>query len=147
MAEERVLDPFDVQYGQIVDLPDSLKTYESIVRETDPLVGVTQTFIIQTVRRAGLGDFIFLEVSGRDRMGSDRLVRLVLGPKVAARIASQRDSLTTQGARLQGKRAAEAAKLRGEKPGFLLTPAEREERKRARELKAAKLAKKAASKK
>lgn len=111
---EHSIDPFDYMFGQLQGLPDVVQSGQTIVRETAPLIGVTKTYIVQTIRRSQIGDTIFLECAS-----GDRLIRLVLPPKVAATIARQRDALTKQAQRKHGKRIAQERKERGEAPAFM----------------------------
>jgi hypothetical protein len=78
---------YDRMYGNLIDV--SLATKPSTVKVVQPLTGRAETFIIQTLRHADNGDFVFIECA--DEHG---LVRLALPPKVANAIASQRESLT-----------------------------------------------------
>ena len=78
---------YDRMYGNLLDV--SLATKPSTVKVVQPLTGRAETFIIQTLRHADNGDFVFIECA--DENG---LIRLALPPKVANAIASQRDSLT-----------------------------------------------------
>ena len=77
---------YDRTYGSLIDV--SIHTRPSTVKVVQPITGRAETFILQTARHED-GDFIFLECA--DENG---LVRLVLPPKVANAIASQRESLT-----------------------------------------------------
>jgi hypothetical protein len=74
-------------YGNLLDV--SIHTKPSTVKVVQPLTGRAETFIIQTLRHEDNGDYIFIECA--DENG---LVRLVLPPKVANAVASQRESLT-----------------------------------------------------
>lgn len=78
---------YDRMYGNLIDV--SISTKPSTVKVVQPLTGRAETFIIQTLRHAENGDYIFVECA--DENG---LVRLALPPKVASAIASQRDALT-----------------------------------------------------
>lgn len=109
MSEQSQMpDTFDRLLGALDGLPDVVSTKPSTVRSITPLIGNSETWIIQTVRQADQGDVIFLERTGRD--GS---IRVAIPAKVAAVIARQREALTTK-ARKKGARAAvETRKERG----------------------------------
>lgn len=105
MGEGRVMsdqmpDTFDRLLGALDGLPDVVSTKPSTVRSVTPLIGNSETWIIQTVRQADQGDVIFLERTGRD--GS---IRIAIPAKVATVIARQREALNTK-ARKKGARAA-----------------------------------------
>lgn len=108
-------DHFDRKRAELHGLPDVAETRPSIHRATEPVLGTTQTFIVQTVRQADRGDTIFLECYG----AQGRPARLVLPPRVADAIARQRDALGTTVRSRTGKRLAQERKARGEVPGFL----------------------------
>lgn len=110
----RTLDKFDRAMGNLSGLPDATHTKPSTVSNVSAILGVTQTFIIETWRQTEIGDTIFLQCA--DDSG---LVRLVIPPKVADAIARQRDSLTVKVRRAIGKAQAAARKARGELPGFM----------------------------
>jgi len=74
-------------YANLLDV--SIHTKPSTVKIVQPITGRAETFIIQTARHEANGDYIFIECADEDG-----LVRLVLPPKVANAIASQRESLT-----------------------------------------------------
>jgi hypothetical protein len=106
-------DHFDRKRAELHGLPDISETRPSITRVTDVL-GITQTFIVQTLRQAEVGDTVFLECFGRGTQ-----VRLVLPPRVTAALARQRDALGTVVRRKQGRRVAAERAARGEAPAFL----------------------------
>lgn len=114
MPDETRIDDFDRQLGQLEGLPDTLHTRPSTIRTTVPLIGSSQTFILQTVRQAERGDTVFLEYV--DRSGS---TRIVLPPAVTAAIARQRDTLTDKSRSKAAKALAADRKARGIQPGFL----------------------------
>lgn len=102
---------YDRMYGSIIDV--SISTKPSTIKVVQPVTGRAETFIIQTARHEEKGDYIFVECA--DEAG---LVRLVLPPKVAAAIASQREALTKR-RRSQASRAAIRARMAsGEVLGF-----------------------------
>lgn len=103
---------YDRRYGALHDV--SLKTKPSTIKDVE-LTGRAETYIVQTMRHAELGDFIFIEHMDAE----SGLTRLVLTPKVSNAIASQRDSLTSKRRSLSSKAVAKQRMERGELPGFL----------------------------
>jgi hypothetical protein len=131
-------DEFDRAFGLLDGLKHVLKTKPAIVNIAPPFgIGGMRTYIVQTVRErevvSGNEDkarprfTLFLQRTG------DSPIRVVLPAHVGDLIVRQRDQLTTQARKKQGKASAQARKARGEKPGFQLNAAERAERKKARE--------------
>lgn len=118
MADDSIIDPFDRILGALHGLPDVVSTRQSTVRAITPLVGTSETFIIQTYRQrvsdTSSADTIFIEYIGKDRS-----LRLVLPSGVADVIARQRDQLGTKNRRKTAKRIAAERKERGEMPAFL----------------------------
>lgn len=107
-------DLYDRMIGSLDGLPDVAKTRPSTLRTIVPVVGHSQTHIVQTYRQAEVGDTIFLEVVSRE--GS---VRIVIPPPVAEAIARQRDALTAKVRSKVARRLAQERKDRGELPGFM----------------------------
>jgi hypothetical protein len=105
---------YDKQLSALKGLPDCVEVRPTTMRVVAPLIGASQTFIVQTVRQAEKGDHVFLEVV--DATGT---VRIVLPPQVANAIARQRESLTTRVRSKVAKRVAQERKDRGELPGFM----------------------------
>ena len=110
-------DLFDRLLGSLHGLPDVAHTRPATVRVITPLLGNSETFIVQTYRQAEQGDTIFLERSNRD--GS---LRIAIPAKVADVIARQRAALTASSRSRAAKRAAQDRKDRGETPAFLRRP-------------------------
>jgi hypothetical protein len=110
-------DAYDRLLGALHGLPDVVSTQPSTVRTIVPLLGHSQTYIVQTYRQAGQGDTIFLEMVGRD--GS---LRLAIPAKVADTIARQRDALTAKSRSKAARAVAQERKERGEVPGFMKNP-------------------------
>jgi hypothetical protein len=86
-TETPTLTKFDLAYGRAQDV--GISTKASTVKYVQPITGKTETFIVQTFRHPDLGDTVFIE-----RIDEDGVVRIVVPPKVASLIISQRDSLT-----------------------------------------------------
>lgn len=117
MAEEKTgssLSYFDRTSGMLHGLPDVVHTRPTTMRVVPPLGLGTHTYIVQTFRQREVGDTVFLEVASE---GS--ITRIVIPPAVADVISRQRDQLTAQSRSRAGVLRAEAAKERGELPGFM----------------------------
>jgi hypothetical protein len=110
----KAFDTYDRQIGALKGLPDVIEVKPSTVRVTIPLLGLSQTFIVQTIRQREVGDHVFLETVSRDGA-----VRIVLPPQVADAIARQRDALTAKSRSKAAKALAQERKERGELPAFL----------------------------
>ena len=110
-------DPFDRLLGSLHGLPDVAHTRPATVRVITPLLGNSETFIVQTYRQAELGDTIFLERSNRD--GN---LRIAIPARVADVIARQRDALTAKSRSRAARRVAQDRLDRGEAPAFLRQP-------------------------
>jgi hypothetical protein len=113
------MDPnkFEKAMGALIGLPDVIHTAATTVRGSSPLVGSTQTFIVQTFRQRDedkSGDTIFLEY-----VDCEGTVRIVIPPAVAKVIARQRDALTDRSRSRAAQAAAADRKARGIVPGFL----------------------------
>jgi hypothetical protein len=115
MAEKyRTIDKFDRMMAALADLPDVASVKPSTVVSMSPLIGETQTFIIQTYRQREVGDTIFLQYAT-----SEGLVRVAIPPGAADAIARQRDALTAKSRKRAAREQAAIRKARGEKPAFL----------------------------
>jgi hypothetical protein len=102
---------YDRTYGSLHDI--SLSTKPSTVKNVQTLTGKSETFVVQTFRHEELGDYIFVEC-----MDENGLTRLALPPKVAAAIASQRDSLTKRRRSISSKRVMRERMDNGWVPNF-----------------------------
>lgn len=102
-------DLYDRTIAALDGLPDVTRSRPSTIRTLTPLLGNSQTFIVQTFRQRERGDTIFLETMGRE--GS---LRIVLPPQVAEAIARQRDALTSKVRSKASKRVAQERMDRGE---------------------------------
>jgi hypothetical protein len=110
----KAFDTYDRHIGALKGLPDVIEVKPSTVRVSIPLLGLSQTFIVQTIRQREVGDHVFLETVSRDGA-----IRLVLPPQVADAIARQRDALTAKSRSKAAKALAQERKERGELPAFL----------------------------
>jgi len=104
---------YDRMISALEGLPDVTKVKPTTVRTVTPLVGASQTFIVQTVRQQSTGDHVFLEIV--DASGA---IRVVLPPAVADTIARQRGALSTKVRSKVAKRVMQERKDRGEEIGF-----------------------------
>ena len=107
-------DLYDRMISALSGLPDVVHSRPTTIRTLTPLLGNSQTYIVQTYRQKERGDTIFLESMGRE--GS---LRIVLPPQVAEVISRQRDVLTTKNRRRAAKHVAQERMDRGEMPAFL----------------------------
>ena len=113
---KRQSDTYDRMVGALEGLPDVLKSRPSTIRALTPLIGDSQTFIVQTSRQREQGDFIFIEI-----VSKDGAIRVALPPKVSEAIARQRDGLTTRSRSQASKRVAQDRMERGEPLPFRKT--------------------------
>ena len=111
-------DKFDRVIGMLTGLPDVTKSAAVTIIDATPILGDTQTFIVQTHRQREVGDWIavqFIDAAGGQR--------LVIPPAVAAAIARQREAISSrlrrEHGRTIGKRVAAERKARGEPPPFM----------------------------
>lgn len=118
-------DQYDRLMGALHGLPDIASTKPTTVQTVIPVVGTSQTFIVQTYRQreekevAGKKvstskDFIFLQC-----VTKEGTVRIVVPPTVSNAIARQREALTAKTRTKSAKAVAQARKERGELPGFM----------------------------
>jgi hypothetical protein len=115
-----VTDIFNRVIGSLDGLPDVTHTRPTTVTTVHPLIGESQTFVVQTYRQRDQGDTIFLQYI--DAETSDRIV---IPPRVADAIARQRDALTHRTRSKAARASAEARAARGEQPAFLRKAGER----------------------
>lgn len=105
MTEERTgPDTFDRIIGNLHDLPDVQAARPSTVTSVMPMLGRSQTFVVQTYQQREVGDFVFLQM-----VDAEGRARIVIPPKVADAIARQRDALTTATRRASGRTGGAAA--------------------------------------
>lgn len=107
-------DNFDRMIGSLHGLPDVSSTKPATVRAIIPLIGASQTFIIQTYRQREAGDTVFIEL-----VAAEQNVRIALPPAVADAIARQRSALTDRSRSRAAKELAAERKRQGIVPGFL----------------------------
>lgn len=110
----RTLDKFDRLMGALVDLPDVCSVKPSTVVAVSPIIGATQTFIIQTFRQKEIGDTIFLQY-----VDDENSIRIAIPPAAADAIARQRDALATKNRKRAAREQAAVRKAKGEVPGFM----------------------------
>lgn len=106
-------DLFDRTIRALDGLPDVVKTKPSTVRALTPVLGLSQTFIVQSYRQKDQGDTIFVEY-----IGAEGSLRLALPPVVADTIARQRDVVTDKSRSKAAKAVAADRKARGIIPAF-----------------------------
>jgi hypothetical protein len=125
MSDSMMPDTFDRAIGLLDGLNDVTHTKPSTLTVVTPIIGAVQTHIVQTYRQNEVGDFIFLQV-----VDSTCSIRIVIPPKVADTIASQRDSISAKNRRKGARQAVETRKAKGITPGFLRPGARRGGRKK-----------------
>jgi len=122
-------DAFDRLRGSLEHLPGVYHTKPSTLVLSVPLLGTSETFIVETWRqrdehdqagdeadpRAPSRDTIFLQHIGRDRL----VTKIAIPAAVADVIARQRDALGTKVRKRVAKRLAAQRKADGIKPAFL----------------------------
>ena len=105
---------YDATYRSLHGIPDATFTQSATVKVVTPILELTQTYIVQTCRHRERGDTVFIEY-----IGSDGAMRVVLPPDVTARIARQRDALSTKIRKRVAKAEAARRKAAGIQPAFL----------------------------
>jgi hypothetical protein len=97
MTDEPRRDAFDRIIGQIDGLPDVRKARPSTVTTVLPILGKSQTYVVQTYKTPE-GFFAFVQM-----VDAEGRARVVLPPKVTAALYRQRDSLVKQQRRESAK--------------------------------------------
>lgn len=110
--DDSTITKYDRIRGGLHDV--AMFTKPSTIKNVQAITGKSESFIVETARSADLGDYIFIEA-----LDDTGLTRLCLPPKVAAVIASQRDSLTARRRSKAAQRVARERRDRGELPGFM----------------------------
>ncbi|MGD0135267.1 MAG: hypothetical protein ABSE57_24740 [Bryobacteraceae bacterium] len=113
--EEHVISRYDRQRGGLQQGNALFVPRPATIKNTEPITGETETFVIETARHEEQGDYIFIE--RLDKSGT--AIRIVLPPRVANAIAAQRDSLTKRRRSITSRAAAKSRMERGELPGFM----------------------------
>jgi hypothetical protein len=118
--DERRIDHFDRLIGTIDGLPEVTKARPSTVTTVVPMIGLSQTYVIQTYKTED-GYYVFLQM-----VDSEGRARIAIPPKVAAAIYRQRESLVKSSRRRAGRdrwdsmtdeqRDAQVSKLRKVQP-------------------------------
>jgi hypothetical protein len=101
------------QYDRLRGTLNALYTKPSTVKNVESVTGRSETFVIETGRTDEGGDYVFIE-----RTNEAGVTRLVLPPKVANLVASQREALTKRRRRSTAKRVAAERIANGWKPSF-----------------------------
>jgi hypothetical protein len=92
---------------------NNLAAKATTIEHTDPIVGESETFIVQTIRDQQ-GDHVVIKF-----VDKEGVMRLILPPKVVNTIVRQRDALTARGRSNNARATAKARMERGEVPGFM----------------------------
>lgn len=117
--EYKTVDKFDRVIGGLKGRLDVTAVAPSPVQSEIALIGGVEAWIVQTFREKEEehqkgGDYIALQY-----LDAERSLRLVLPPKVAEKIAQQREALTTKNRRRAAKERAAKDKAAGIEPGFM----------------------------
>src|SRR5262245_10332685 len=94
----RVIDAFDRIIGAIDGLPDVAKARPSTVTTVLPIIGNSQTYVVQTYKDREGGFTVFLQM-----VDAEGRARLAIPPKVAAAIYRQREALVKLQRRQAGR--------------------------------------------
>lgn len=95
--EGRKIDAFDRIIGSIDGLPDVTKARPTSVTTVMPIIGISQTYVVQTYKGED-GFFVFLQM-----VDAEGRARIAIPPKVAAAIYRQRDALVKQARKRAGR--------------------------------------------
>ena len=90
-------DAYDRVMASVDGIPGVRKSRPSTVTAVLPLLGKSQTHVVQTYKTED-GNYVFVQM-----VDSEGRARIVLPPKVAAAIYRQRDSLVKAGRREVGR--------------------------------------------
>lgn len=111
----RTVNKFNRMMGTLTNLPDVSHTKPATVVAQEPMIGATQTFIVQTFRQIDRDgdasksrDTLFLQCAD-----DDGLVRLVIPHQAIAAIIRQHEALTTKVRKKAGKAQAAQRKAKG----------------------------------
>lgn len=107
----QIIDKFDRTFGALHDV--CLRTKPSTIENIEPITGRVETYVVQTMRHAERGDYVFIK-----RMDEAGVVRLALPPAVSRAIASQKDALTKRSRSIRGKRVMQERMDNGFVPNF-----------------------------
>jgi phage gp36-like protein len=113
-TEHRPSDPFDKLLSSMIGLPNGAHTQPTVIQHID-FYGNTTSYMIQTART---DEALVAFVTQVDASGSKRYT---LPLPVLAVIDRQREAITKQLRRRNGRRIAEDRKARGEKSAFMKT--------------------------
>jgi hypothetical protein len=92
-------DNYDRIIGLIDGLPDVTKVRPTTVTTVTPMLGNSQTYVVQTYRSKDDGYTVFLQM-----VDAEGRARVVIPPKVAQAIYRQRDALVARARKETGKR-------------------------------------------
>lgn len=121
-------DKFDLVIGSLNGRADVASVKPSTKQVYTPVIGGTQTFIVQTLRTKEEGDHIFIQY-----LDADGSFRMAIPPAVADLIARQREALTSKNRRAAAREQAQVRKAAGVVPGFLRKKGKRKGGKRGNE--------------
>lgn len=96
--EYRTGDVFDRIIGAIDGLPGVSKARPTSVTSILPIVGNSQTYVVQTYKDDDEGFYVFLQM-----VDAEGRARIAIPPKVAQAIYRQRDALVKAGRKRRGR--------------------------------------------
>ena len=105
---------YDRTYRMLHGIPDVTRVKPATVRTVHPILELSQTFIVESVRHRENGDTVFIEY-----VSTEGTVRIALPPAVCETIARQRDALTSKNRKQSARAEAARRKAQGILPGFL----------------------------
>lgn len=111
MTDQVTIDAFDRVLGSLHGLPNTLISRPSTVTEVLPIVGLAQTYVVQTHRSDKGRNTVFLQMV--DAQGR---ARIVIPPKVADAIYRQRELLVAKARSRTARETYERLKREGRAP-------------------------------
>lgn len=112
LDHDHTITQYDWLYGHMNDV--CLKGKPSTINNV-AMTGKTETFIVETMRHAEYGDYIFVRCVNE----SGTVIRLALPPKVSNAIYRAGASLSKRSRSISSRATAKARMARGELPGFM----------------------------
>lgn len=96
--EPRRIDHFDRIIGSVDGRQDVVSARPSTVTTVMPIIGRSQTYVVQTYKDPDVGNFLFLQM-----VDAEQGIRIAIPPKVTAAIYRQRDALVKASRRQTGR--------------------------------------------
>jgi hypothetical protein len=120
VADTATLKPYDRLMGSLDGMPDVAKTRPTPVRVVTPLLGTSETFIVQTFRQREEGDVVFIE-----HTGPEGFERYYLPAPVVAVLMRQQGVVERINRKRAAQKQADERKAAGIQPAFLKSKAVR----------------------